>query len=110
MTWHCLCCLYRQSHYVGLFQFPKDCLNGTLDRRFHQPAFFFEKATEHIINPALAGGRADPDSQPRDLFRAKLHDDRFETVTATPEEFTAFLKAEIPKWASVIQSARIKAE
>ncbi len=24
---HRLCCLYRQSHYVGLFQFAKDCLN-----------------------------------------------------------------------------------
>jgi tripartite-type tricarboxylate transporter receptor subunit TctC len=34
----------------------------------------------------------------------------FETATATPDELAAFLKAEIPKWASVIRTARIKAE
>ena len=34
----------------------------------------------------------------------------FETATATPDELAAFLKAEIPKWAGVIRTARIKAE
>jgi tripartite-type tricarboxylate transporter receptor subunit TctC len=34
----------------------------------------------------------------------------FETATATPDELAAFLKAEIPKWATVIRTARIKAE
>ena len=33
----------------------------------------------------------------------------FETATATPDELAAFLKAEIPKWAGVIQAAGIKA-
>jgi tripartite-type tricarboxylate transporter receptor subunit TctC len=32
----------------------------------------------------------------------------FETTTATPDEIARFLKVEIAKWASVLQSARIK--
>jgi hypothetical protein len=35
---HRLCCLYRQSHYVGLFQFAKDCLNGTLVPSLSKPS------------------------------------------------------------------------
>jgi tripartite-type tricarboxylate transporter receptor subunit TctC len=34
----------------------------------------------------------------------------FETANVTPEELAAFLKAEIPKWAAVIQAARIKVD
>ena len=34
----------------------------------------------------------------------------FETDNVTPEELAAFLKAEIPRWAAVIQAARIKVE
>jgi tripartite-type tricarboxylate transporter receptor subunit TctC len=57
-----------------------------------------------LLNREIAAAVAPPDVQER------LATLGFETVTATPEEFTAFLKAEIPKWASVIQAARIKAE
>lgn len=35
---HCLRCRYRQSHYVGLFQFPKDYLNGPFVLSFSKPA------------------------------------------------------------------------
>jgi len=34
----------------------------------------------------------------------------FETDNVTPEELAAFLKAEIPRWAGVIQAARIKVD
>jgi tripartite-type tricarboxylate transporter receptor subunit TctC len=32
----------------------------------------------------------------------------FETKAATPEEFAAFIKAEIPKWAGIIKMAGIQ--
>jgi tripartite-type tricarboxylate transporter receptor subunit TctC len=57
-----------------------------------------------LLNREIAAAVAPPDVQER------LATLGFETVTATPEQFTAFLKAEIPKWANVIQTARIKAE
>jgi hypothetical protein len=37
-TGHGLCCLYRQSHDVVPFQFPKDCLNGTLVPSLSKPS------------------------------------------------------------------------
>jgi tripartite-type tricarboxylate transporter receptor subunit TctC len=41
---------------------------------------------------------------------AKLASLGFERIASTPEEFTARIRTEIPKWAKVIESAHIKAE
>jgi tripartite-type tricarboxylate transporter receptor subunit TctC len=57
-----------------------------------------------LLNREIAAAVAPPDVQER------LQTLGFETQNATPEELAAFLKSEIPKWASVIQAARIKVE
>jgi tripartite-type tricarboxylate transporter receptor subunit TctC len=57
-----------------------------------------------LLNREIALAVAPPEVQER------LTTLGFETVNATPEELAAFLKAEIPKWANVIQAARLKAE
>lgn len=43
-------------------------------------------------------------------IRDKLLSQGFEPVGGTPEEFGAYIKSEIAKWAKVIKTARIKAE
>ena len=57
-----------------------------------------------LLNREIAAVVAPPDVQER------LTTLGFETQNATPEELAAFLKSEIPKWASVIQAAHIKVE
>jgi tripartite-type tricarboxylate transporter receptor subunit TctC len=57
-----------------------------------------------LLNREIAAAVAPPD------VHEKLATLGFETASATPEEFAAFLKAEIPRWAGVIQAAHIKAE
>jgi tripartite-type tricarboxylate transporter receptor subunit TctC len=57
-----------------------------------------------LLNREMAAVVAPPDVQER------LTTLGFETQNATPEELAAFLKSEIPKWASLIQNARIKVE
>ena len=42
--------------------------------------------------------------------RQKLDDQGFEAAPNTPEQFTAFIAAELSKWASVIKAAGIQAE
>jgi tripartite-type tricarboxylate transporter receptor subunit TctC len=56
-----------------------------------------------LLNREIAAAVAPPEVQER------LTTLGFETATATPEELASFLKAEIPKWAAVIQAAGIKA-
>ena len=56
-----------------------------------------------LLNREIAAAVTPPDVQER------LTTLGFETATATPDELAAFLKAEIPKWAGVIQAAGIKA-
>ena len=34
----------------------------------------------------------------------------FDTIASTPDEFSARIRADIPKWAKVIQAANIKVE
>ena len=55
-----------------------------------------------LLNREIAAAVAPPEMQER------LSTLGFETAAATPEELAAFLKAEVPKWASVIQAAGIK--
>ena len=43
-------------------------------------------------------------------LRAKLADLGLDPVGNSPDEFTAIIKSEIPKWAKVIQDAGIKAD
>jgi tripartite-type tricarboxylate transporter receptor subunit TctC len=57
-----------------------------------------------LLNREIAAAVAPPD------VHEKLATLGFETASATPKEFAAFLKAEIPRWAGVIQAAHIKAE
>ena len=40
----------------------------------------------------------------------KLRDLGYEPVGSSPQEFAAFIKAEIAKWAKVIAAGKIKAE
>ena len=40
----------------------------------------------------------------------KLESFGFDTIDSTPEEFSARIRADIPKWAKVIQAANIKVE
>jgi tripartite-type tricarboxylate transporter receptor subunit TctC len=40
----------------------------------------------------------------------KLESLGFETIGSTPDEFSARIRADIPKWAKVIQAANIKVE
>ena len=56
-----------------------------------------------LLNKEIAAAVAPPEVQER------LTTLGFETASATPEEFAAYLKAEIPKWAEVIRAAGIKA-
>ena len=57
-----------------------------------------------LLNREIAEAVAPPE------VKERLTSLGFETATATPEELAAFLQAEIPKWAGVIRTARIKAE
>jgi tripartite-type tricarboxylate transporter receptor subunit TctC len=57
-----------------------------------------------LLNREIATAAEAPDVQER---LVKLG---FETAAATPEEFSAFLSAEIPKWAGIIRAAGIKAD
>lgn len=57
-----------------------------------------------LLNTEIAAAVAPPE------MKEQLTTLGFETATATPEQFAAFLKAEIPRWAGVIQAARIKAD
>jgi tripartite-type tricarboxylate transporter receptor subunit TctC len=34
----------------------------------------------------------------------------FETIASTPDEFTARIQTDVPKWAKIIRAADIKAE
>lgn len=43
-------------------------------------------------------------------MRARLARDSYEAVGSTPEEFAAFMRAEVAKWAKVIRDAGIKPE
>jgi tripartite-type tricarboxylate transporter receptor subunit TctC len=43
-------------------------------------------------------------------LRGKLADQGFEPVGDSPEEFAAYIKAEITKWGKVIRDAGIQAE
>ena len=55
-----------------------------------------------LLNREIAAAVAPPDVQER------LATLGFETVTATPDEFARLLKAEIAKWAGVLQTTGIK--
>lgn len=55
-----------------------------------------------LLNREIEAAVAPPDVQERLVTLG------FQTQNATPEELAAFLKAETPKWASVIQAAHIK--
>jgi len=55
-----------------------------------------------LLNREIAAAVAPPDVQER------LATLGFETVTATPDEFARLLKAEIAKWAAVLQITGIK--
>src|SRR5882724_432121 len=57
-----------------------------------------------LLNREIAAAVAPPEVQER------LATLGFETDNITPEELAAFLKAEIPRWAGVIQAARIKVD
>jgi tripartite-type tricarboxylate transporter receptor subunit TctC len=57
----------------------------------------------NLLNREITAAVAPPDVQER------LKTLGFETPKATPEELSAFLKAEFPKWAGVIKAAGIKA-
>ena len=57
-----------------------------------------------LLNREIAAAVAPPEVQER------LATLGFETDNVTPEELAAFLKAEIPRWAGVIQAARIKVD
>jgi tripartite-type tricarboxylate transporter receptor subunit TctC len=57
-----------------------------------------------LLNREIAAAVSPPEVQER------LATLGFETDHVTPEELAAFLKAEIPRWAAVIQAARIKVE
>jgi tripartite-type tricarboxylate transporter receptor subunit TctC len=57
-----------------------------------------------LLNREIAAAVTPPEMQER------LATLGFETANVTPEELAAFLKAEIPKWAAVIQAARIKVD
>jgi tripartite-type tricarboxylate transporter receptor subunit TctC len=46
----------------------------------------------------------------RDDLRAKLGELGLETHPGSPDEFAAFVRAEIPKWAKVIKDAGVKAD
>jgi tripartite-type tricarboxylate transporter receptor subunit TctC len=54
-----------------------------------------------LLNREIAAAVAPPE------MRERLTTLGFETVNVTPEEFSAFLKAEVPKWANVIRAAGI---
>jgi tripartite-type tricarboxylate transporter receptor subunit TctC len=55
-----------------------------------------------LLNKEIAAAVAPPEMQ------ARLTTLGFETESPSPEQFAAFLKAEIPKWAKVIADAGIK--
>jgi len=57
-----------------------------------------------LLNREIAAAVAPEDVQERLITLG------FETATATPEEFAAFLRAEIAKWAGVVTAAGIKVD
>ena len=57
-----------------------------------------------LLNREIAAAVAPEDVQERLITLG------FETATAAPEEFAAFLKAEIAKWARVVTAAGIKVD
>ena len=56
------------------------------------------------LNTETSRALADPEA------KQKLAQNGAETLTSTPEEFTAFLRAEISKWSKVIKEAGIRIE
>jgi len=57
-----------------------------------------------LLHREIAQAMAEPEAA------QKLETLGFETVASTPEEFSARIRADIPKWAKVIETAHIKAE
>jgi len=57
-----------------------------------------------LLHREIAKAMAEPDAV------QKLETLGFETIASTPEDFSARIRSEIPKWAKVIQAANIKVE
>ena len=74
---------------------PADIVNG----------FVFPTATPKPIVAFLHGAVTKVMAMPD--VREKLASMGFDTVAGTPEEFTAWIRSEIPRWAKVIRDANI---
>ncbi|MGC1092971.1 MAG: tripartite tricarboxylate transporter substrate-binding protein, partial [Pseudolabrys sp.] len=83
---------------AGLFDQDSDTMQGVL-----VPAH-----TPQPVITMLHGeiGKAMADSE----VARKLDSLGFEAIASTPDEFSARIRADIPKWAKVIQTANIKVE
>jgi len=57
-----------------------------------------------LLHREIAQAMAEPEAA------QKLETLGFEAVASTPEEFSARIRADIPRWAKVIETAHIKAE
>jgi tripartite-type tricarboxylate transporter receptor subunit TctC len=82
---------------------------------------FIESGYKEVVCEPVVGVMA-PAKTPKDIVerlnkeiaaagaeeREKLEKLGFETKPATPEQFAAFIKAEIPKWAGIIKAAGIQ--
>jgi tripartite-type tricarboxylate transporter receptor subunit TctC len=63
-----------------------------------------QRTTLDVLAKELVRIMAMPD------VRTKFQADGFEPVGSTPEEFDAFVRAEIAKWAKTIKAAQIRPE
>jgi tripartite-type tricarboxylate transporter receptor subunit TctC len=61
-------------------------------------------ATIEILNREIIAAMVLPE------IRERMAELGFETVASTPDEFSARIRSEIPRWARVIRSAKIKAD
>jgi tripartite-type tricarboxylate transporter receptor subunit TctC len=57
-----------------------------------------------LLHREIAQAMAEPETA------EKLQTLGFEAIASTPEEFSARIRTDIPKWAKVIETAHIKAE
>ena len=84
------------------------------------------EATGHDVSADIVNGFVLPTGTPKPIVeflhrevlkvmampdvREKLASMGFDPVASTPEEFTAWIRSEIPRWAKVIRNAKIEVQ